>query len=1080
MRQIRFLLLFAAILISSVANAQDITCSGTVVDNQNEPIIGATIMQKGASQGTVTDIDGHFKLTAPQGTTLVISYIGYVSQEVKIAETLNIVLKETSETLNEVVVIGYGVQKKSVVTAAIAKVSSDDLAGTAPVRMDNALKGLAAGVNVTSSSGQPGAAARIRIRGTGTINNSDPLYIVDGMPIEGGLDYLNPNNIESIEVLKDAASGAIYGARAANGVVLVTTKEGKLGKAQINYNFSTGWQSKWRKREVCNATEYAVLQNEQYINSGQAPIYADPYSLGEGTDWQDLVFNDNAPVTNHDVTVSGASEKVNYYLSLGYYTQDGIVGGNYGQSNYQRLTMQSNTKYKLLDATKERNFLNKLDLSVNISYARVKNTGIAVNSEWGSALGSALALSPALTPTVSGDAADAQNALYYYKDKNNVKQYYDPLLDSNGNVLTIPGTSYNEINNPLALFAVPAAKNWSHKFVTNFALELGVWDALKYRFSYSADLSFWGQDSNVPQTYYRSANNLAQYTSAYSDSERGTVWQVENTLSYDKTIGKHHFNVVLGQSAFKNTGYGINGSRQYLINPDKPSINYAQGNYHLTYAQDKDGNYIPLYDANGNFIQNQISGAVVESGVAGWINNTHTMSSLFFRASYDYGERYMAQMTVRRDGSSRFGANNKYGTFPSVSLGWNITNEPYLENIRPKWLSNMKFRFSWGKNGNDNIGDFRYTVLTSTGNNYYFGNPVTLAQGSKASGLANPDLKWEESEQTDIGLDFGFFQNALTFTVDYFKKKTNGMLMTMNIPSYVGEAKPIGNVGDMENSGVEFEAGYKFNVGTAKFAVKGNASYLHNKLLKYGNEAGYADLDSFQGAGTITRAQNGHPFPFFYGFKTDGIFQNAAEVKSYVNSDGEMIQPKAVPGDVRFVDVNGDGKIDDSDRTDIGNGTPKWTFGLNFSAEWKNFDFNMFWQGVTGTDVYDATHRTDIASSNYPTWMLQRWTGEGSSNKYPRLANGDANNWQSSDLFIHDGSYLRLKNVSLGYTLPQMLTKKISIERFRVFVSAENVFTFTKYWGYDPEISSGGTSLGVDYGVYPQARTWTVGFNVSF
>ena len=371
-------------------------------------------------------------------------------------------------------------------------------------------------------------------------------------------------------------------------------------------------------------------------------------------------------------------------------------------------------------------------------------------------------------------------------------------------------------------------------------------------------------------------------------------------------------------------------------------------------------------------------------------------------------------------------------------------------------------------------------MLTATGNNYYFGKNSTLAQGSKANGLANPDLKWEESEQTDFGLDFAFFNSALTFTVDYFKKKTNGMLMTMSIPSYVGEAKPIGNVGDMENSGLEFELGYKWNVADARFAVKGNASYLKNKLLQYGNDTGYANLDSFQGVGTITRAENGHPFPFFYGYKTAGIFQNAAEVQAYRNADGGLIQPNAVPGDVRFVDVNGDGNISADDETDIGNGTPKWTFGLNINAQWKGFDFNMFWQGVAGVDVFDATHRTDIASSNYPSWMLARWTGEGSGNKYPRLKNGDATNWQSSDLYIYDGAYLRLKNVSLGYTLPQQLTRKFFIDRLRLYVMAENLFTFTKYHGFDPEISSGGTSLGVDYGVYPQARTWTVGFNLSF
>ena len=1062
MNKKRFLFTFVmALMVTMTAFAQKRTFTGTVVDSNGEPLIGASVVQKGTTNGGITDIDGNYSVQVDAGSTLVFSYVGYETQELAAADGLRVTLKDDSKMMDDVVVIGYGTQKKSVVTAAIAKVSADDLGSTAPVRVDNALKGLAAGVQVTSSSGQPGAASRIRVRGTGTINNSDPLYIVDGMPIEGGIDYLNPSDIESIEVLKDAASGAIYGARAANGVILVTTKKGKKGKAQINYNFSHGWQTKWRTRDMLDATNYALLQNERSINGGQAPIYADPYSLGAGTNWQDLVFNNGAPVTNHELSVSGATDKINYYLSLGFYKQEGIVGGNYGHSNYDRMTIRSNTNYNLFDDSKERNFLNKLDLTVNLSYAKVKSTGIDTNSQWGSVLGSALTLSPTLSPFVEGEAAAAQTAMYTYKDKNNETQTYDPIM-WDGKVLMIPGTSYNEINNPLSLIAMPAAKNWSHKFVANFAAELQLWDALKYRFSYSADMSFWGSDSHRSQTYYRSKNNNATTTQAYSDSERGTVWQVENTLSYDKIFGKHHVSAVIGQSAMKNSGYGMNGSRDYLVDPLKPSISYAYGDYHLTYNEDK----------------SQVTGAVVEHSVAGWISTPHTMTSLFFRGSYDYDERYMAQFTIRRDGSSRFGQNHKYGTFPSFSLGWNVMNEAFMQKTRD-WLSNMKLRFSWGKNGNDNIGDFAYAVFTSGGNNSYFGNPVTLAQGTKASGLANPDLKWEESVQTDLGLDLGFFNNALTFSVDYFSKRTNGMLMTMNIPSYVGEAKPLGNVGDMKNSGVEFELGYKFNAGDAKFAVKGNASYLKNELIEYGNDTGWANLDSFQGVGTITRAENGKPFPFFYGFKTNGIFQTYDEVNSYVNANGGLIMPNAKPGDFRMVDVNGDGQITDDDRTDIGNGTPKWTYGLKFDAEWRGFDFSMFWQGVGGAKVFDATVRTDIASTNYPTWMLQRWTGAGTSNAVPVLDRTRTLNWEASDMYVFDGSYFRLKNIQLGYTLPRSITQKIRIDRLRVYVAAENLFTFTKYHGFDPEISSGGTSLGVDYGVYPQARTWTIGFNVS-
>lgn len=1051
-----FILTLLVSLLSTVMYAQEFVCSGTVVDEQGEPIIGASVFLKGSKNGVFSDIKGEFRLeNVAEGSPITISYIGCKTVETKAAAGMRVVMREDNEMLGEVVVVGYGVQKKSVVTASIAKVSSDELAATAPVRMDNALKGLAAGVTVTSSSGQPGEAARIRVRGIGTINNSDPLYIVDGMPIEGGLDYVNPSDIESIEVLKDAASGAIYGARAANGVVLVTTKSGKKGKVKVNYNFSYGWQSKWRKRDVLNATEYAVMMNEGYINAGMKPLYADPYHLKDamgnqvtdGTDWQDAVFNDNAPVMNHDLTVSGATDKVNYYLSLGYYTQEGIVGGNFDRSNYQRLSLRSNTRYNVLDLSKERKSLNKIDIIVNLSYARIKSKGIDTNSQWGSPLGSALALSPVLTPTLTGEAADAQDKFY----RQTQPDYPGPILSPRGNPYTIAGTTYNEMVNPLAALSLPGAQNWSHKFVANFAAEMQIWDGLKYRISYGADMSFWGNNSHTI-LYYLTTNNKATHTSASQESDRGTVWQIENVLTYDKTFGDHTFNVVLGQSAMKNTGWTLGASRWNLIDLNKPYINFASG---LAEKGERDG--------------------------WGGPSNPHTLSSMFARLSYNYAERYMFQATLRRDGSSRFGVNNKYATFPSLSLGWNITNEPFMRKA-PQWLSNMKLRASWGKNGNENIDDFRYAVFTSTGNNYIFGRGESVVNGVKANGLSNPDLKWEESEQTDIGLDLGFMDNALTFSVDYYIKKTNGMLMTMAIPSYVGETKPIGNVGKMENSGVEFELGYKFRVSDAQFSIRGNASYLKNKLVNLGNDTGWAAYDSFQSVGTITRAMNGEPFPYFYGLKTDGIFQTQQEVDSYVGPDGKTpVQPDARPGYVRFVDINRDGVIDDNDRTKLGKGMPDWTFGVNLSASWRRFDLSMMWQGTAGNDVFDATRRIDINSTNLPSWMLGRWTGPGTSDKYPLFIVGDSSdNWKSSDLYVYDGSYLRLKNIELGYTLPDKIAHNVQISRLRLFVSAENLLTFTKYHGFDPEISSGGTSLGVDYGVYPQARVWRIGFNLEF
>ncbi len=1072
MRRIAFALF--AMLLSTTVRAQLANVSGTVIDETGEPVIGASVVEKAnVKNGTITNMDGKFMLKVREGAVLTFSYIGFSTQDAKAANGMTVTLREDENTLQDVVVIGYGVQKKSVVTASIAKVSADDLEGKTRLRAEDALKGMAAGVQVTSASGQPGAKSLIRIRGIGTINDSEPLYIIDGMPTnQDGMESVNPEDIESMEVLKDAASGAIYGARAANGVILVTTKKGKIGKAQINYNFSTGWQSAWKKRDVTGAVDYAILQNERKIQNGLAPLYADPYNIidangdkvtGFGTNWQELLFNDNAPITQHDISISGASEQANYYLSLGYFTQEGIVGGNYGQSNYDRLTIRSNNNYTLFDASKERSFLNRLDLGANIAYMRVHSTGIDANSTWGSPLGSALYLAPTLPVTLRA-GYDASNNPYIGQRMIDQYPQYDMYTDANGNPYTVPNFigSYQEQNNPIAMMQGNPNKNWSHKFMPKFSLDLQLWDNLKYHFTYSAELSFWGYDAATLQKYYLSGNNNADHTSATAYKGNNSTWQVENTLTYDKQLGKHTIGVVLGQSALKSKGDELGGSHWYLVNPNKPSLNYTTG-----------GDLELTTDADG-----KVTGAKSLVGAWGGPYVEHRLSSLFGRISYNYDERYMLQATVRRDGSSRFGSNKKYGTFPSVSVGWNVMNEQFMEPTR-NWLSNLKVRASWGKNGVDNFPDFRFSTQTTTGgnNNYYFGKQAGMIYGSKADHLANEDLKWEESEQTDLGIDFGFLNNALTFSVDYYVKKTNGMIIQMPIPSYVGEEKPYANVGDMKNSGWEFELGYKWHISDANFSVKGNASYLKNELKNLGNDTGFLNYGISQFSDGGTRAENGQPFPFFYGYKTNGIFQTVAEVNAYTNANGALIQPDAQPGDFRFVDTNGDGTITSDDRTNIGNGVPKWTFGLVFNAEWKGFDLGVFFQGVSGADVFDATYRQDIESANYPTWVLQRWTGEGTSNTVPTL--GNSKNWVVSDMYIQDGSYLRLKNITLGYTVPRKLTQKIGINRLRVYGRAENLVTWTKYWGFDPEIGSGVTSMGVDYGVYPQARTWTIGCNIS-
>ena len=1052
----RVLLLIGCLMFffSLGAFAQQLTVKGIVKDVSGEPIIGASVVVKGTSNGVITDFDGNFTIPkVPEGSVVDISFIGYVTQSVKASPQMNIILKEDSKTLDEVVVIGYGVQKKSVVTASIAKVGENELAQTAPTRVDNALKGLAAGVQVTTQNGQPGSSSVVRVRGTGTINNSDPLYIVDGMPIGGGIDNINPADIASIEVLKDAASAAVYGARAANGVVLVTTKKGALGKIKVNYDFSFGWQSPWKQREMLNATQYATLMNEASVYNGTEPKFSNPSSLGVGTNWQDALFNNGAPVQNHQLSISGASEKINYYFSAGYYNQEGIVGGNYDHSNYERLSFRSNTQYKVFDESKTRNWLRSLTVGVNLSYSRINSRGINAGNLTGSALADALFMDP--TMDVYADSEDELRAIAgsNYNPDENGEFIRDKV---SGKLLNLPSPDFNELANPLARLSLPVQKNNSDKVIANLTAELGLWDNLKYKFSWGSDLAFWGND-NYSIPYYLNRNAKNRQSNVSSQMNRGYTWQIENVLTYDKTIGQHSFSVVLGQSAQRYTSRQLGGTAYDL----------------LAYLEDK---------ANIDFTTGLASDG--KETVYGGAGDPNSLASYFGRLSYNFAERYMLQFTVRRDGSSRFGPNNKWATFPSVSVGWNITNEPWLQK-RPEWWTNTKLRLSWGKNGNENIGNFRYTANVALNNNYVFGgygNGQLLVLGSKPSGTPNADLKWEESEQYDVGLDFGFFNSALTFTVDYFYKKTNGMLKEMAIPSYLGESKPWGNVGSMKNEGVEFELGYKLVKNDWSFSVQANLSYLKNELIDLGNADGYETMDNVHQIGNISRAENGQPYPFFWGYKTDGIFQNQAEIDAYTK-DGKLIQPNAVPGDVRFVDLDGNGTIDDKDKTNIGKGTPDWTFGLNFNFAYKNIDFSMLVSGQWGNQIADVTRRLDCQWVNLPAEFMDRWHGEGTSNTMPRFCwNGDdANkNWGNfSDLYIKNGAFARIKNIQIGYTLPKSLTHKFFVERLRFYVAAENLLTLTGYKGFDPELNND-KSNGIDRGYYPQARTFTVGLNLNF
>ncbi len=1066
--------LILALGLSLVAMAQNITVKGVVLDNARQPIIGAFVVEQGTNNGTITGADGDFSLQVANGAVLEVSFLGYVTQTVVATpdRTLEIILQDDTQMLEETVVIGYGVQKKSVVTASISSVTSDDLKVQSQTRVDKMLQGMTSGVQVTQNSGAPGASSTVIVRGVGSINHASPLYIVDGMPA-GSIDYINPNDIERIDVLKDAASAAVYGARAADGVVLVTTKSGSEGKTTFSYDFSYGIQNPWRKPAVLNATEYAIMMNEGMLNAGSAPLYDDPYSLGEGTDWVGAIFDKNAPIVKHDLSISGGNSRINYNVSGGYLSTKGTIGGRFGQSYYDRMTLRENVGITLFDQSESRNWLNKLTISNQISFAHIKSAGISANSEYASPLGSALGMSP-LDPIYADAAEEARYKSLYPAG------YPYIIRNSEGVAYFIAdGGTYNEQANPIAMLDRPHAYSSTDKIVGGLTTELQLIDGLKFRNAITLDLSYvyghsyttqyfltsksYSLDTVTQSTVYDKNGNASTVektnygSSATQTMNRYYSYQVENTLMYDKSFGRHTLNVVLGQSAYYSSSSYVGASALGLQYPDDPwkiSVDNTLG-------QQSDGD---------------------RNGWGRWNSIPYSILSYFGRVSYNFDERFLAQATVRRDASSHFGPNNKWGTFPSASLGWNMKNEEFLKYNTV--ISMAKIRASWGINGKDNLSDFLYAVYAQSGNNYVFGSGANGTEsiniGVKASGLANPNAKWEQSIQTDFGVDLGLWGNQFTATVDYYIKDASGMLMEMQVPTYAGDSAPTGNVGTMRNSGVEIDLGYRGAAGDFNYGVKANASYNVNKLTKLADDASYITTSSHK-IGTLTRGDVGEVFPYFWGWKTDGVFQNWDEVNSYVNKDGNLIQPNAQPGDFRWKDINSDGVINDSDRTKLGKGIPDWTFGLTITMDWKGIDFSMLLQGQAGAQTLNVTRRTDLYYINLPKTILNRWTGEGSTNKYPRFAFDSANeNYRVSDYWMEDASFLRARNIQLGYTLPSNITKKVFISRLRFYAQVENAFTLTKYSGCDPEVSGGFREVGVDRGVYPQNRTVTFGLNLTF
>lgn len=1044
-------LLFCCLFISQLfflpAFAQNRDVSGKVTNKSTgEALPMATVAVKGTRTFTQTDASGNFTINAPAGGVLTISFIGMAAQEVLVttnmgAAPISVELEPLPNSMNEVVVVGYGTQKRSVVTGAISSIKARDLEKVPSNRIEQALQGRVSGVTIAQSSGQPGAGATIRVRGITTFGDggNNPLWVIDGVVVDqGGIGYLNQSDIESIEVLKDAASAAIYGTRAATGVILITTKKGKAGKFTISYNGFYGVSSPARKLDLLNASQYAAVMNERAVNDGGNLVFADPNALGAGTDWQSAIFNNNAHRFSHEISLSGGSDRSTFYFSAGIQDQEGIVATDI--SNYTRKNLRLNSTHKISKI---------FTFGQTLGYSRQKSVGLGnTNSEFGGPLSSAINLDPT-TPLVITDPAVAGSGLYLNKGI---------VLDPQGRPYAISTRVGQEMTNPLAYIQTRlGGYGWSDDFVGNAFLEAAIPAGnignFKLRSTVGGKMAYWGGQGFNPIFYLSpTVNNIIR--NSYNKTNNNSLnWNLENTITYSKEIGKHDVTVLLGQGAYVEN---IGGSSSNTI-------------YNLPINRWQDASFrfnIPQSDR--------------ESGTSDFIQ--HKLSSLFARLNYNYGDKYLLTAIVRRDGSSRFGFNKKYGTFPGFSAGWNVSNEDFWKSN--KIISLFKLRVNYGVTGNDAIREFGYASIIAGGYNYTLGWPSqTIVTGYAPVSLDNPDLSWEETSQLDFGFE-ALLLNTLTVNFDVYKKKTSGILRPIVIPGYVGVSDlPVGNVATMDNTGVELELSYRKTFGQFDFSVAGNIAYLKNNVTYVAADTNFISGDvGFQTMGTITRTQVGHPYNSFFGYVADGIFQNQAEIEAHKDKNGNIIQPNARPGDFRWLDLNGDGKItsDNLDKTFLGSSFPKYTFGLTLNMNYKAFDMMVFLNGTAGSKIFQGLRRLDIGNGNFQTKVLGRWTGDGSTDEHPRLTAADPNgNYNKmSSFYLEDGDYARIKLVQIGYTLPARLGNKINASRVRFYVTAENLFTLTKYTGYDPEI--GGMVLGVDRGVYPQARSIIGGIQLQF
>jgi TonB-linked SusC/RagA family outer membrane protein len=1028
--KLKYSLILLIVLIWSSFTLAQSTVTGSVTSVDGEPLIAASVLVKGTTQGVLTDIDGNYSIKVEvDATTLVFSYVGYGTQEIAIAgkSVINATLSEGID-FDEIVVTGYSTQKKSNVTGSISQVKGKDLEDMQISRVEQALQGRTSGIRVSQSSGAPGSGSTVRIRGTSSINGANPLFVVDGVIIGGGIDYLNPNDIESIEVLKDAASAAIYGSRAASGVILITTKKGKKGSATVNYNAYYGVQNPWKKVPLLNATEYGIIQNEMAAASGQALPFPNPSQYGEGTDWQDEVFYRNAPISNNEINVSGGSDKITYYSSVNYFQQDGIVAQD--KSNYKRLSARLNLDAQVND---------KLKFGINAAYTRNESRGVSTNSEFGSPLGRALNIDP-ITPLYETDEAVLGQAPY---SVNGVLR--SNLVTDAGGIFAISPYVTSEIVNPVAASSIANGLGWADKFVSTVYGEYEIIKNLKIRSSFGSDLAYWGNNDFTPAHYLNTTNVLdTNYVGA--GFNRGFTWIFDNTITYDfKIQDDHAFSVLAGHSAQTANGIYLGGSKRDVPtqNADEVTIDYAR-------KEDSE----------------QVYGGKWER---------YAIESYFSKVNYNYKGKYLFSGILRADASSNFGTNYKWGYFPSVSAGWNITDEDFFPETDA--INYMKLRAGWGRNGNDAAGALEYVSTVAGGRNYTFGSDDRLTNGVSPNQISNPDLRWETSEQINIGVDMRLFKR-FSLTVDGYIQNTIDMKTTPPLPAYIGNNAPTANVGTMTNRGVDMELGYDNSFGDLNLSVKGNLSYVQNEVTVIGNESGFVSGSRWGPQGIeVTRITEGLPIGYLYGYTADGVFQNQAEIDAHTGTDGQLLQPDAVLGDLRFVDVNNDGVFDENDRGMIGDPTPTWTYGFTIDVTYKGFDFVVFGQGVWGNSIFNATRRYDLSNSNMNAAALGRWTGEGSSDVYPRLTYDDTNiNFaRSSSFYVENGSFFRIKTAQIGYTLPRDLTSRAGIAKARIYVASNNLLTITDYSGFDPEIDS-----GVDRGSYPQARMYSVGVNVTF